>query len=516
MRRNIFQLIFSLCVLGNLTAQSIYLKMDDTCMNRLEFSTANSTNPYISYSFKLGDKQFATFDVGIESSKWVLDLPGKVTYCNGLNIDSEFVSKVNDGRIKLFIVRETTTHYHVANVEKASMVQTKDGTMDFAMDDARVSLFLNNPLSGVNLALPGSKMEVYLNGVINYQCLSAYVFHKKENKDSRAYKEYLIVPELGLVERSSVAKSGFIDELLRENVYKLDKVDGILFKTVLSAVCDRVQANYQDGVTITKPATPASYDNTTPKGNATTTTTTVTTTTSYNSVNPCAPTSQPGVHVVQKGETLYGLSKKYGVQVAQLQNWNSLANSNVISLCQRLWVKEPSSSTAPSSTSTPTVTQTTEKGSDAANAGAGYWTKSAGDHQVRSGETVASLAKMYGFTEERFRKMNGLSPNETLLPGQRLRTNDCNCPTLETSTKDTPLPYDQPTETMVSKDGTASTKPVNNQDVYYRPISVHVVKSTDTLFGIAKEYNTTVERIMELNGLGKNDKLTADQRIYVQ
>ncbi|MBK9013858.1 MAG: LysM peptidoglycan-binding domain-containing protein [Saprospiraceae bacterium] len=407
---------------------------------------------------------------------------------------------MNDGRTKLYIVRETSTQYHVASVDKAAMLATKGGTMEFATDDVAFSLYLNNPLSGVNLALPGSKLEVYLDGTINYQCLKGYILQKKASKDSRSFKEYVIVPELGIVERASVAKSGFIDEILRDNEFKLAKVDDVLFKSILSDVCDHYQATYYDGVTSTQPT---SYDYIASKGGVPT---------SYGGGDPCAPTTEPGVHVVQKGETLYGLSKRYGVQVAQIQGWNNLDNSNIISLCQRLWVKEPSGKTT-----TSTGSQTTEKGGSTTTSSTGYWTQSAGEHQVRSGETVASLARMYGYTEERFRKMNGLSLTETLLPGQRLRTNDCNCPTLETSTKDTPLPYDQPTETLVAKEGTAATtKPINNQDVYYRPISVHVVKDTDTLYSIAKQYNTTVERILELNGMTKNDKLTNEQRIYVQ
>jgi len=104
-----------------------------------------------------------------------------------------------------------------------------------------------------------------------------------------------------------------------------------------------------------------------------------------------------------------------------------------------------------------------------------------------------------------------------LRQGQRLRTNDCNCPTLETSTKDSPLPYEEQSGALTSKDGTyTQQRAVDNKDVYYRPITVHLVKSTDTWYSIAKLYNTSVERILELNGMTKDDKLTTDQRIYVQ
>jgi LysM repeat protein len=44
---------------------------------------------------------------------------------------------------------------------------------------------------------------------------------------------------------------------------------------------------------------------------------------------------------------------------------------------------------------------------------------------VRAGETVASLALRYGYTESRFREFNNLGPNEYIRVGQRLRTDHC-------------------------------------------------------------------------------------------
>lgn len=512
MFRNILplSLFFALSFAAN--AQTIYLKLDDKCMDRLEFSSGDSDNPYVSYTVKLGDKRFASFDVGIESKKWEANLPGKVTQCSSITFNKDFVQKVNNETIKLYVVRESPTHYHIAQVEKANLMETSGNTLESLGDDASFSLNLNNPLSGVNLALPGSKSEVYLEGTINYQCLKGFILQKKESSDSRSFKEYVFVPEIGIVERASVVKTGFIDDVVRENEYRLAKIDDMLFRSVLSEICDNVQATYYDSGAITNNEKPAAYDNLTPKtGKAAPT--------AYGNADPCGPSNDPSIHVVQKGETLYSLSRKYGVPVAQLLGWNNLADGNIINLCQKLWVKQPSAGTTTTTTTVTTTTQSTDKGVDATStSGAGYWTKATAEHQVRSGETVASLAKMYGYTEERFRKMNGLSATETLRQGQRLRTNDCNCPTLETSTKDTPLPYEEQSGAITTKDGTATqpTKAIDNKDVYYRPITVHLVKSTDTWYSIAKQYNTSVERILELNGMTKDDKLTSDQRIYVQ
>lgn len=44
---------------------------------------------------------------------------------------------------------------------------------------------------------------------------------------------------------------------------------------------------------------------------------------------PASTVSKKDVHVVQKGETLYGLSKKYGVTMDQVRQWNNLSTDQL-------------------------------------------------------------------------------------------------------------------------------------------------------------------------------------------
>ena len=45
-------------------------------------------------------------------------------------------------------------------------------------------------------------------------------------------------------------------------------------------------------------------------------------------------------HTVSKGETLYRISKQYGVSVQDLKDWNNLSG-NIISIGQKLIVSNP-------------------------------------------------------------------------------------------------------------------------------------------------------------------------------
>ena len=187
-------------------AQTIYLKFDADCMDRFEYANS-SDKPYISYAMKLGEQRFLQFDIGVEPDKWVKDLPSKLTYCNDLAFDEAFAREVNEGKRKLFIVRESPTHYNIAPVDKAAAFQLYRNVLEFSSSDADFTLYTDNLVSNVNLAKPDSKMEVYLDGTVTTQCLKGYIVSKRDNYRSDKYKEFTVVPEIGIVEKRTVTGS---------------------------------------------------------------------------------------------------------------------------------------------------------------------------------------------------------------------------------------------------------------------------------------------------------------------
>ncbi|MBD8491147.1 LysM peptidoglycan-binding domain-containing protein [Echinicola sp. CAU 1574] len=65
-------------------------------------------------------------------------------------------------------------------------------------------------------------------------------------------------------------------------------------------------------------------------------------TSNQNKVHP-EPTTSKSIsqtHTVAKGETLYGIARKYGVSVADIQNWNNIANQSIIQVGQKLIIKK--------------------------------------------------------------------------------------------------------------------------------------------------------------------------------
>jgi lipoprotein-anchoring transpeptidase ErfK/SrfK len=103
------------------------------------------------------------------------------------------------------------------------------------------------------------------------------------------------------------------------------------------------------------------------------------------------------VHVVQRGETLSQIARRYGVSMTSLAQANGISNPNFIYSGQRLTI--PGASGGASS------------GGSAASSGV---------HVVRPGENLSSIAARYGSTVSALASANGIANPNHIYVGQRL------------------------------------------------------------------------------------------------
>jgi LysM repeat protein/predicted nucleic acid-binding Zn ribbon protein len=108
-------------------------------------------------------------------------------------------------------------------------------------------------------------------------------------------------------------------------------------------------------------------------------------------------------------------------------------------------------------------------------------------HTVKSGETVSTIAKLYGTTTKAILDANGLKSNSIISIDQELIIP---LPAANTST---------PTPTL-----TPSPTPF-----------VYTIKTGDTLSAIAKKYDTTVEALMEANGITDATNIHAGTKLTI-
>lgn len=102
------------------------------------------------------------------------------------------------------------------------------------------------------------------------------------------------------------------------------------------------------------------------------------------------------IHTVQKGDTLWGISQKFGVTVNFLANQNGIKNPNLIYPGQKIIIEESEYSSSNS-----TIQQN-------------YYT-------VKRGDTLWGIAQKYGVTVKYLANKNGIKNPNLIYPGQMIK-----------------------------------------------------------------------------------------------
>lgn len=165
-------------------------------------------------------------------------------------------------------------------------------------------------------------------------------------------------------------------------------------------------------------------------------------------------------YTVKKGDSLYGIARVYKTTVQEIQNLNNL-KSNTLSIGQVL--KIPENYVDDSSSDLPSFI----------------------NYVVKRGDSLYSIAKNYGITIDTIIKDNGLI-NNLLSIGQNLKIR----------TKE-----DIVIEECFGEDNSNST-------------IEYIVKKGDSLYAIAKKYNTDVNTIIKNNNL-KSTNLSIGQILKI-
>ena len=116
-------------------------------------------------------------------------------------------------------------------------------------------------------------------------------------------------------------------------------------------------------------------------------------------------------HTIAKGEGLYGIARKYGTTVEQIQKWNNIASPDKITAGQKLKIRNGN---IPSETAKPAATPQSETAPTSS---------STIFHTVQKGETMGRIAEKYHTTVEQILKWNNLTNPDKIAEGQKLKIN---------------------------------------------------------------------------------------------
>ena len=200
-----------------------------------------------------------------------------------------------------------------------------------------------------------------------------------------------------------------------------------------------------------------------------------------------------GKHTVVKGDTLFGLSRQYGISIDDLCDINGINFSNSLRIGQSILI--PGS--APEAAATKTVAiETTPQAKPvaslvdearvAARNGSMY-------HTVKEGDTLYTLARANNCTVADLCKLNNISTRTSLRIGQQLRL----------------MPGGQD---LATAEVQKKAPPVKTTAEEAKAV---VVQSGDTLYSLARGNNTSVAAISKLNGIDPRTPLRLGQVIQI-
>lgn len=193
-------------------------------------------------------------------------------------------------------------------------------------------------------------------------------------------------------------------------------------------------------------------------------------------------------HRVVAGDTVFNISKRYGISQESLRAWNNLSG-NTIGIGQTLRVKASGNN-------------------GIGNTSGGAYTPAASGgqtHRVVAGDTVFNISKRYGISQETLRSLNGLSGNNIQI-GQVLRISSKGYTAPATAAAPyTPPPASvtQTTQTVTTETVTTTAPAASVPVAAATPVTAThnniVWQSPLTNVTVSQPYNTTARRV-ELSG----------------
>lgn len=209
------------------------------------------------------------------------------------------------------------------------------------------------------------------------------------------------------------------------------------------------------------------------------------------------PVSGSNYYVVKKGDSLWSIARANGLTVDELKSLNNLS-SNVLHVGETLLISSADS--------------TGDDGND------NYYV-------IKNGDTLWSIARKYNLSVNELKALNNLSSN-VLSVGQRLIVGKESSNDYVVSAGDTLWAIARKFNVSVDDIKALNNLSSNNLSIgmtlkippysnkQNEETNVYVVKSGDSLWSIARMFNSTVDEIKSLNGL-KSNVLRIGQRLVV-
>ena len=561
-------LAFILLISFNLSGQKLSSSMNfiigSEATQKMEFAYSNTKagKEYVKYLFKVSNDETIIFDIAVESDAEIqLEKPKNAIVCNPStwnNLDAATKESIISGNQSVHLVLPIgLNQFRITPVYAVEWIKTQGNKCEFRSTDMEFILDIDREIilsTSNNLIQKLSEEKVG-------QC-KIFTLRKNSKIQTTLYKDVTWTSNLGVIKETFSENQG---------EYTLLRIQGISVTEYLNKQCAQNLAINQKEDTQdflrTKGSEEKSYNGKTHvvqqgetffgiakiyqilPGELMDFNPTI----DPNKMNigliiNIPPVKKPsvipeGMYVMQEGDSKEKISQLFGVTHLDINNWNPDFDKKVVG--DLIFVKSPSKDTDLEGVRTKGANITVEnKPKNIVKTH--WWETTDGKHIVKANESIAMLSAAYGFTEERFRQMNGLSANEKIKEGQILMTLVC---PVQVKVMENPAKI-TPENTKTDKGGLPETKQTGIKQEEVTPYfdiqngkitslfsepeiisagdenqktvkgsssqrEIYIVQQGDTVNGIAIKFNLTEAKLRQLNKLAEGEVVLPRQRIFL-
>ena len=542
-------------------AQPIFIRYDENCMDKYEYRFVENSNSIAYSAYRThnaaGDQIF--FETGLEDPVIRNKVTDKMVACSSITFDQSTVAEINKGARKAYICKKLDSGWAILPVGSVAFMAEQDNMMTYIGANYELQAQLSDYSGDRNVALRYADKEastaMFYLGDIPACDTKAYMFQVSPCSvcACRIDADITLLPNIGLIREKE--KGGQTFELVSINDMPVCEFLNPNPAAVASSEAQPEIINTEtDNITGNTTETAASMSTETVSDAA------VTSKSVEESLkNNCGIYPMEGEHLVEAGESLYGVARRYGITVNNLRSWNDMT-TDVIQPCTLMKIVAPAKAEQPSMADAHSndVPASYDKKIVRRNIDCNT-VANENEHVVRQGESLYAIARQYNVKPEQLHVWNDLA-NDIIHPCDKLTVVEpVSTPKSMTKAvkKPEPLPKTyavvikpktakvntkpkavqksktivaaKPKKTGVAKPKTItaakpkqtiiSTKSVPTSEsalTVKKGAGLHVVKTGETVATLADRFDLSETEFRKINNLDKGEKIFAGQVIKTQ